>query len=463
MYNEKLNKLINQVCHAWEEQAAEHEGKMRSLANSIVAEHEAERFNTQKAFKSALASKNNEINALLSECKKLKALVTHIHTENKELQKKLSNANRTIESLRQGGGPSFEDGSGLMKKPSDEYGSVANDDALSVGTGEYYGSLDDMSLGSHGSVPMPNWSQQSRQPVPGLSRDRPSPEVGDGYVGGGSHHGGYFPDHEQGRSSAPPTSGGMGGLFSSGGAPPHQQYPPSRQPPSHGLVYGGRYVLEGSGEDPMGGGGGGLYNRDDFRMDRRDGDDFRQPPGYHSEPPRLSHSHSADMQQQALGSKRLSPAASPFMPGPSFGQNPIGRHVGGPTLAPPGGSPPRSAPIPLKAETAPPPPGFETFSRESDQIYSPPFDPHRSHASSIGSLNQLNDPLPSPFAQHASPGLEEAAPETGAAAGQGEDSSLTTDPASLLNQMRLQSKSSKLDAKPLTATAPASQPGGDSL
>jgi hypothetical protein len=436
MYNEKLNKLVSQVCHAWEEQAAEHEGKMRSLANSIVAEHEAERFNTQKAFKSALASKNNEINALLSECKKLKTLVTHIHSENQELQMKLSIANRTIESLRQGGGT----GLSSEEKAADE--GAANDDSLSA-TGEYYGSMDEASLGSHtgNTGPMPVWGQQSRQ-----SAHRPSPDTADGY-----HHGGYYPDHDQqGRASAPPsTGGGIGGLFSSAPVSTHQQYPPSRQGPSHGLVYGGRYVLEGSGDDQMAGGGA-LYNRDDFRMDRRDGEEFRnQPPGFHSDQTRLSYSSEMQQQQQLQGPKRLSPAASPFLPGPSFGPNPIGRHIGAP---PPGVSPTtRAAPISLNPESAPPPPGFESFSRESDQIYSPPFDPQRSHAGSLGSLNQLSDQLPSPSGQF-SPRLQEAAVVPRQSEGS-EDSDPAGDPSALLNQIRLQSKSSKLDAKPLAATA----------
>jgi hypothetical protein len=455
MSNERLNRVINQICHAWEEQQAEHEGKMRSLANSIVTEHETERFNTQKAFKSALAAKNNEINALLSECKKLKALVTHIHSENKELQKKLANANRTIESLRQGA-IQFDENGSTKKNFSED----PTDDSHSVGTADFYGNADDSSVGSYGQVP--NWNVQHQPPQNRsqqshlFARDRRSPDVdGFGYHPGGVSGGGYFPADHHGRSSAPPSTGNMGGLFSSSS---NSQFPSRQGPPhpSHGLVFGGRFVLDGSAEDPV----AGLYHRDDFRMDRagsydssrsdrdRDSEEFRH--SFHDDrDPR----HFPDVQghpqqptqpasKSRLGSV-LSPAASPFMPGAPLGPSPIGR-------APSAGSSP--APFPRKAEA--PPPGFETFSSEHDQVYSP-SESNRSQSSSLGSMSQHADPTVA--APQASPGLEEDSKPSSLSGGGGTEDPTTAassspavnDETAILTQMRLQSKSSKLDAKPL--------------
>mmetsp|Transcript_14495 Transcript_14495/g.15178 ORF Transcript_14495/g.15178 Transcript_14495/m.15178 type:complete len:653 (-) Transcript_14495:59-2017(-) len=384
MYSERLNKIINQVCHAWEEQAAEHEAKMRALANSIVSEHEAERFNTQKAFKSALAAKNNEINSLLSECKKLKALLTHIHSENKELQKKLSMANRTIESLRQGMAYD-ENGMPISKQgfigSGDDSTVYASDDSLSVGGGmgmsgiggDYYGGLDDLS-GSHSQLG--NWSQQpppsNRQQQQSQSQqshlfprgiNSPDSDIygynpgvgsiglgggvgvgGNGVSGGGDINRGYFADNEPSIRGPPPSSlsdgrgsgggggGGIGGLFTSSSTSSSSSIPsvstssnqhfPSRGVPSHGLVYGGRFVLESAGEDPPS-----LYPRDDYQVDRsgsydltradRESDEYNQHSGYLDDPSSQipGQSQSQVNAANATTSKRLSPSAPSFMPG----------------------------------------------------------------------------------------------------------------------------------------------------
>jgi hypothetical protein len=492
MSNERLNRVINQICHAWEEQQAEHEGKMRSLANSIVSEHETERFNTQKAFKSALAAKNNEINALLSECKKLKALVTHIHTENKELQKKLSNANRTIESLRQGGMIQFDD-NGFSKKTFSEDSTFPNDDSQSVGNADFYGNADDLSSvgSSHGQIPNWNIQQQNRpQPSHLFARDRRSPDVDFGYHqggGGGSSTGGYYPETDHhGRSSAPPSNV-IGGLFSSS---TNSQFP-SRQGPahlSHGLVFGGRFVLDGSADDPV----AGLYHREDLRMDRagsydssrpdrdRDSEEFRPSSSVHDDARHFPDGQGLQQSQAAskarLGSV-LSPAASPFLPGAPSGPSPIGRAIGAPigfAPTPAGSSPAKPAPVPLKVEA--PPPGFETFPSERDQIYSP-FESNRSQSSSIGSVSQQADSTvgattassASSLAPQASPGLEEDSKPSSLSGSGTEDPTNTSavaaavsgtanDEAAILTQMRLQSKSSKLDAKPLPTPVSPTNP-----
>lgn len=424
MYHEKLNKLISQVCHAWEEQHAEYEGKMRSLANSIVAEHETERFNTQKAFKSALAAKNNEINALLSECKKLKALVTHIHSENKELQKKLTAANRTIELLRQG--VPYEDN--LTKKAFSEDATFlgSNDDTLSIGSTDYYGNLDDISVSSQNQLP--NWNPQNNRMQQPQFYPRDRPYDVDNYA---FNQTGYHPELEQhGRSSAPPanSSGGMGGLFSSSSQPQL----PTRQGP---LVYGGRYVLDSAGDEP--------YQREDFRVDKtssdlarfeKDAEELRQP--FHDE--RDARHNPEAPPSQVFGSKRLSPSASPFMPGGT--PSPIGRNMNGPAVVSAANIGNKSSTGPIQSELQSAPPGFEAFSSEHDQIYSPP-ESGRPSTNSIGSITQLNEsssalPLPPP-------GLEED--PSGSAGDQSPNET-----ANLLTQMRLQSKSSKLDAKPLS-------------
>lgn len=420
MYNERLNKVVSQVCHAWEEQAAEHEGKMRALANSIVAEHEAERFNTQKAFKSALAAKNNEINALLSECKKLKALLTHIHSENKDLQKKLAVANRTIESLKQG---VDENGMPLPKSTfSDDGTYISTEDSVSGG-GELYGSLEDFSHGGQ----LPNWNQQNRQQSHLFPRERNSAEEMYNFNAGG-----LFPEGE-GRGPPPPTGGGgIGGLFSSS----NQSFP-SRAGPSQGLVYGGRYVLEGAGEDG--------YAREDFHLDRgnsydltrpdrdrdREGEEFLQNQSFPD-----GREGPFDAPQHPPAPKRLSPSASPFMP--NFAGRGLAPSLGlgtSPTLR---SGPPSLSSVDLNP---PPPPGFENYADRE--------------ASSLSEAEHfVGAPLPSHSVEsHNNIPEDDASSLSSSIPSSSVIDVSSSEAANLLTQMRLQSKSSKLDAKPLGSAA----------
>lgn len=544
MYSERLNKLINQVCHAWEEQAAEHEGKMRALANSIVAEHEAERFNTQKAFKSALASKNNEINALLSECKKLKALLTHIHGENKELQKKLTIANRTIESLRQGLG---YDENGLPTSSKQSFGGIGglgvgddstaftSEDSLSVG-GDYYGGLDDLS-GPHGNAwnQPPSRQQPQSHLFPPRGRNSPDSEMygynsGGGGLGGPVGGGGYYPGDEPPMRGGPPSSssGGIGGLFtssssSSSSSAPNNQHFSSRPAQSHGLVYGGRFVLEGAGEDPPG-----LYPRDDYPVDRsgsydlnrvdREGDEYHQPPPFLEEPspsssshgPPHSHPHNHSQAQSAGLSKRLSPSAPSFMPGTTSISKNTGSQLGALGGSPVARSNSNSASLNTTIiesnqnnTSAPPPPGFETFIAPSrDPFYEdgqqtisnsndtpasllqqqqqqqqtsqqlpppqqpqqqqpPPLQPSQSSQPSLTSLSSSSSLTNNTF-QDADQSFnsnninndEDNLDEQISSTSPYQINELTTTTnEELINQLRLQSKSSKLDAKPVVSSS----------
>lgn len=253
--------------------------------------------------------------------------------------------------------------------------------------------------------------------------------------------------YSEGESRGPPLpagngggggGGGIGGLFSLS----NQSSFPPRSGPSQGLVYGGRFILEGTGGDD--------YPREDYQSERVGSYDLTRPDreGEEFHPEALSEATSS----QQPNSKRLSPSAPSFLP--SFAQNPIGRGI--PPSVGFGTSPTlRSGPSSFSSAdlNPPPPPGFETFSEsESDRYILPPppgisslplggssFISEDDNSSLSPSRPLLSFP-PSSISNGTQPG--------GGSSGMIDSS--PNDAVNLLTQMRLQSKSSKLDAKPLS-------------
>eukprot|EP00604_Paraphysomonas_vestita_P002215 CAMPEP_0174819276 /NCGR_PEP_ID=MMETSP1107-20130205/2407_1 /TAXON_ID=36770 /ORGANISM="Paraphysomonas vestita, Strain GFlagA" /LENGTH=520 /DNA_ID=CAMNT_0016032459 /DNA_START=490 /DNA_END=2052 /DNA_ORIENTATION=- len=462
-------------------------------------------------------------------------------------------ANRTIESLRQGMAYD-ENGMPISKQgfigSGDDSTVYASDDSLSVGGGmgmsgiggDYYGGLDDLS-GSHSQLG--NWSQQpppsNRQQQQSQSQqshlfprgiNSPDSDIygynpgvgsiglgggvgvgGNGVSGGGDINRGYFADNEPSIRGPPPSSlsdgrgsgggggGGIGGLFTSSSTSSSSSIPsvstssnqhfPSRGVPSHGLVYGGRFVLESAGEDPPS-----LYPRDDYQVDRsgsydltradRESDEYNQHSGYLDDPSSQipGQSQSQVNAANATTSKRLSPSAPSFMPGStslqgnlnknnvtqlgSVGNSPVTRSNSSSsqsnnnnnninnnnhnnTVASSSSSSSILNPSVDFNQNPPPPPGFESYSTSRDpfyedgqQIITNPIDPSsNSSLSNIGlevdssSSIILND-KDNYDGQLSSPPLSLQTNEAGT--------------VSVINQMRLQSKSSKLDAKPLLSS-----------
>mmetsp|Transcript_14396 Transcript_14396/g.21582 ORF Transcript_14396/g.21582 Transcript_14396/m.21582 type:complete len:434 (+) Transcript_14396:213-1514(+) len=414
MYSDRLSKLVNHICHVWDEQAAEHEGKMRSLANSIVAEHEAERYNTQKAFKNAITAKNNEITALVSECKKLKSLLSQFHNENKELQRKLQKANMKIESLRSEFKLENDDasecsshsvqGRAFNQPQTDEFVStyMPSEDGqspLSSLGGEVFVAGDlptSRTMSPHTSYY--DHSQQRSHPSTWAPQHQHIGLYGQQQQGGrrspeGEH--GYYPPGFSSNNSAkqqPSNSSGgpgLGGLFTS----QYPQKPQQSHPQVQNLVYGGRYLMQQDSasthsEDRM---GDAKITSSNGIFESGDRSPSMSVASHQSSVPSDHHS------TQGFPGKLLSPTAAPFAP-------PL---------------PPQPS-----SSTGAFDPGVSQLETEAGSRFPPP------------GFSELDNPV--------DPGTESGAVEKDVA-----DSNVDG-AVGLINQIRLQSKSSKLDAKPVS-------------
>lgn len=243
MYSDRLSSLVNHICHVWEDEMAENDVKVRAALNSMSAEHDLELFNMQKAFKSAIAAKNNEINDLITECKRLKYLLSQYGAEHKEMQRKLDDAYRTIDALK----GNNDDGSEHSVQSTSKSVKSVDESAYFKDSGTY---------GSHLQRQHQSSNQHFDRGVPGYrevdAMQAYRHQGSSGSVGSLSDLGGAV--------FSPPTptlplSSAYGGMF-----PPTISLPSAGQSVqskpvpantsgtdvgSNGLVFGGRFVVDG--------------------------------------------------------------------------------------------------------------------------------------------------------------------------------------------------------------------------
>jgi hypothetical protein len=242
MYSDRLSSLVNHICHVWEDEMAENDAKIRAALNSMSQEHDLELFNMQKAFKSAMASKNNEINDLITECKRLKYLLSQYGAEHKEMQRKLDDAYRTIDSLKGHGDDASDHGS--VHSASKSVKNV-EDASYLKDTGSYASHLQRQQQASHGSFDR--------------NKDPNAPHRGEmdgmhAYRQYGSS-GSFGSVNDLGGSVfSPPTapmSAPYGGKLPiaislpTAGQQKAAAAPSNSESGSNGLVFGGRFVVDG--------------------------------------------------------------------------------------------------------------------------------------------------------------------------------------------------------------------------
>mmetsp|Transcript_17346 Transcript_17346/g.29021 ORF Transcript_17346/g.29021 Transcript_17346/m.29021 type:complete len:409 (+) Transcript_17346:64-1290(+) len=101
---DRLSRLINSVCQVWEEEASETEGKLVTLANRIIADNEHEKVRMQHSFKGMMNMKNSEIGALSQELRKLNFALEQEAKENMENKRKIRALTIELETLKGNGG-----------------------------------------------------------------------------------------------------------------------------------------------------------------------------------------------------------------------------------------------------------------------------------------------------------------------------------------------------------------------
>ena len=311
-HNDRLSKLINQVCRAWEEEAAESDAKFRASINAVASDNELDRFNMHKAFKNAIASKNAEIFELVNECKRMKYLISQYGAENRELHKKLENAHRTIESLRGGGDDVSEHSSHSVSRTSKPF----NPDAAIFRDGNVIpAELNGGAPFSSKSLPTSSgWEAHSYALHTSLD---PAIDPSVGERGGSmADFGGLFSPSPSLSPFSPPSPGEA---KPTAGTVTQQKFPTGSTSTTCGgglMLGGGRFVVDGDREGPV------------FPVEEPD---MGPPPGFQSAssppaPPARATSRLAGVDTGSVGGEDLRQVDSSG-PGASPLSSPSGSHT----------------------------------------------------------------------------------------------------------------------------------------
>ena len=242
--NDRLSRLINTVCQVWEEEASETENKLMTLANRIISDNEHEKMRMQHSFKSMMEMKNNEIGALSQELRKLSYALEREAKENMENKRKIQALKAELDSLKGGGGEVIEDDVSSLHSASSTGGTSGPHPLLGTQLSNssngnrspqsaHQGQLHDPSQQQqYQSGPPPNMYSSSRSPPSSymhsvLQYQHPPPSQ-DFYPGRQHHQGNTISSQRPGQSD---REGGLrDGIFHPQGDsnPPSNIFPPGQ-------------------------------------------------------------------------------------------------------------------------------------------------------------------------------------------------------------------------------------------